>query len=154
MCFWVFICCSRCVMIVFRPRHHVWHWLGGALRGEHRRPSVSDGRQAAAAAHCDPVDAAGGDRGEESEEKRRTSGSGAAGGEICSGVSRKSEKRGFNDAESQRERRHFAAGDFQSWITLSFSFSFTFFNLLLFSRFLLVLCCSNTVAGWLMFSWM
>lgn len=74
---------------------------------------VCDGRQATAAAHCDPVDAAGADRRGNSEKRRRPAVAGHGEGDTQQSQ-QKAREEGFNDAETQRERRHFAAGDFQS----------------------------------------
>lgn len=74
---------------------------------------VRDGRQATAAAHCDPVDAAGRDRSGKTKKKRRPAVAAHRQGDVQQSQ-QKAREEGFNDAETQRERRHFAAGNFQS----------------------------------------
>lgn len=102
--FRVFICCSRCVMIVIWSQRHVWH------RRRRSRACATDGRRRHTATQSMPL--------AETEEgrvkKKRRPAVAGRGEEDVQQSQQKAREEGFNDAETQRERRHFAAGDFQS----------------------------------------
>lgn len=109
--FRLFICCSRCVMIVIWSRRHVRRRLGGALREEHR-VSAMDGRRRRHTESQSMLLAEA--KGGKTKKKRRPAVAGAQGGRSAAESAERQREVGLNDAETQRERRHFAAGDFQS----------------------------------------